>query len=393
MRPSRLVESLVVGAIFMAFWPAPARSQEAAAASRTEGGYELLKATQEVFRSVASDMRRYLVRIDTVGGSQPPNRVITSDDGEESEGPPRPPNPFRELPGSSFEIADGPTTGLIYSSDGYIVTSSFNFVREPLLISVTLSDGRRLEANLVARDQVRKVALLKVDATDLAVPEWSDPRAVEVGQWAVALGMGFGGDAPSVTAGIVGAVGRMNGNAVQTDAKLSPANYGGPLCNVRGRVIGLTVPMGQRPGELAGVELYDSGVGFAIPKDRLEEIVSVLRTGKSLHRGWLGINLNPMAAGVVIRNIADPSPMREAGVLPGDRILSVNGREVRQFQQLVKALYMIPAGDEVELRLEREDEEFTAIVRLARNTELGPLPELEVPEEAPSLVPPGEDEE
>lgn len=369
------------------------RPEQPPPSARPESALELLRATQDVFRSVAADMRAYLVRIDTVGGSQPPNRAIETDDGDELEGPKRPRSPFRDSPGSDFEIADGPATGIVYSSDGYIVSSSFNFVREPLLISVTLPDGRRMAADLIARDQVRKVALLKIDATDLPTPVWSDPRDVEVGQWAIALGLGFGGDAPSVTVGIVSALNRMNGNAIQTDAKLSPANYGGPLCDARSRVIGLSVPMGQRPGELAGVELYDSGVGFAIPKDRLDEIVAVLKTGRSLYRGWLGINLNGAAAGVVIRNVADPSPLREAGVRPGDKILAVNGRPVRHFGQLVKALYMIPAGEEVDLHVQREEEDFVVAVPLARGIELGPLPELEAPLHPTDSLPPPKEED
>ena len=162
----------------------------------------------------------------------------------------------------------------------------------------------------------------------MSPPIWRDPRDIEVGQWAIALGLGFSGSDPSVTVGIVSALNRMNGNAVQTDAKLSPANYGGPLCDVRGQVLGLSVPMAQRPGELAGVELYDSGVGFAVPKDRLDQIVSVLKTGRSLYRGWLGVSVDRSTAGVVIQNVADPSPMREAGVVPGDKILAANGRPV-----------------------------------------------------------------
>ena len=366
---------------------------QAPAAATSAFTLDMARATQEVFRTAAADMRPYLVRIDSVGGSQPPNRVIETDDGDESGQPERPRTPFRDRPGSDFEIADGPATGIVYSSDGYIVSSSFNFVRTPLLISATFPDGRRMAADLVARDQVRKVALLKVDASDLPTPDWVDSRDIEMGQWAIALGLGFGGDAPSVTVGIVSAVNRMNGNAVQTDAKLSPANYGGPLCDIRGRVIGLAVPMGQRPGELAGVELYDSGVGFVIPKDRLDEIVAVLKTGQSLYRGWLGVSIDRSAGGVVIQNVADPSPMRDAGVLPGDKILSANGRQLKHFEQLVKALYMIPAGEEVELRMQREDEDFIATVQLARDIELGPLPDLSEPVDSSESLPLPEDEE
>ena len=131
------------------------QSQRRHLPTRSELDLQLLRDTQAVFRSVAANVRPYLVRIETVGGSQPPNRAIETDDGEESEGPQRPQSPFQDLPGSDFQIADGPTTGIIYSSDGFIVSSSFNFVRDPLLISVTLADGRRMTADLVARDQVR----------------------------------------------------------------------------------------------------------------------------------------------------------------------------------------------------------------------------------------------
>jgi serine protease Do len=301
-------------------------------------------------------------------------------------------NPFRDTPGSSFAVADGPTTGIVYASDGYIVTSSFNFVREPMLIMVTLADGRRLSAELVARDHVRKIALLKVDAAGLPVPHWSELRDVNVGQWAVALGLGFGGEEPSVTVGVISAHGRMQGNAVQTDAKLSPANYGGPLCDINGRVIGICVPMAQRPGELSGIEFYDSGIGFAVPKGRLDEIVSALMTGQSFYRGWLGIQITSnLVGGVVIQRLAEPSPMLEAGALSGDRIVTANGKQIRHFGDLVQALYMLPAGERVELLMERDDSGYEVEVTLARSVDLGPLPEVEEPFD-PSEPPPPDDE-
>ncbi|MEK7710801.1 MAG: trypsin-like peptidase domain-containing protein [Planctomycetota bacterium] len=376
------------------------------------GAVELLKDTQERFRSAAARVQPSLVRIETVGGTQPSLRPVSEEPepkDDDLEGPPAPKrtqNPFRDTVGSGFVVSDGPTTGLVYSSDGYIVTSSFNFVREPALISVTLSDGRRLAADLVARDQVRKIALLKVEAEGLAVPEWVDARdkhpnvqmsehpnmdfstfglldfsgEVRVGEWAIAFGMGFGGEEASITVGIVSALDRMCGNAVQTDAKLSPANYGGPLCDIRGRVIGISVPMAQRPGELAGAEMYDSGVGFAVPRHRVDAIVAELKKGHSFHRGWLGVSLNPRARdAVVVGNIADPSPAREAGVRIGDKVVSIAGKPVKHFGQMVQALYMIPAGETVRLELERDGEPLSLDVVLAESSKLGPLPEIAEP--------------
>ena len=350
--------------------------------------YEQLRATQEMFHAVAVRVRPYLVGVETVGGAQPrvagvavagSGRLDEDDDGTLPK--PRPPNPFRDTPGSSFVIADGPTTGIVYTRDGYIITSSFNFAREPALISVRLADGRRLAADLVARDQVRKIALLKVDASNLSVPDWAEVGGVRVGQWAIALGLGFGGDDPSVTVGIISALNRMHGNAIQTDAKLSPANYGGPLCDLSGKIVGICVPMAHRPGELAGVEMYDSGVGFVIPKRRVDEIVAVLMQGRSIYRGWLGMVADSgVTTGVVVANLADPSPLRRVGIQIGDKILSAEGRDIHNFGQLVKALYLVPAGEEIYLHLERDGIEFGVKVTLARSIELGALPEIAEPE-------------
>ncbi len=372
-----------------------------AAAADSDSALAELKATQAAFHQVATTLRPSLVRIETVGGAQPPNPIETEDE-ETNESPQqkRLQNPFRDTAGSDFALADGPTTGIVWSSDGYIVTSSFNFVREPMLITVALPDGRRVRAELVARDQVHKVALLKVDATGLATPTWATEGDLRVGQWAIALGLGFSQEEPFVTAGIVSALRRMRGTAVQTDAKLSPANYGGPLCDLSGRVIGLCTPMAQRHGELAGVEMYDSGVGFAIGRDRLTAIVERLMRGESVYRGWLGVSLNTrFQSGLVITNLADPSPLRAAGVLPGDRILEINGVAMKHYGLLVRETYMIPAGESVRLKIGRYAEpaappapgaedaeppdgamtEFEVVIRLARNTDLGPLPAIEEP--------------
>ncbi|MCH7592365.1 MAG: trypsin-like peptidase domain-containing protein, partial [Planctomycetes bacterium] len=205
-QPGKPVLPVIWAALFVA---ASTAMLPRAVAVDTPGGaeFDVLKATQEAFRAVSERMRPFLVRIETVGGSQPRGAINVG--GQDDNDPDRP-AAFRETLGSRFVVSDGPTTGIIYSTDGLIITSSFNFVRDPVLISVILSDGTRLAADLVARDQVRKIALLKVNAKGLPVPPWSDPRDLRVGQWAVALGLGFGGDQASITAGIVSAVGRMN---------------------------------------------------------------------------------------------------------------------------------------------------------------------------------------
>lgn len=369
---SRIASVLFV--LCTACFPAAARPLPQSPPSRSEP--DLAK---NLVRDVLTRLSPSIVRIETVGGSQPVD-IVEAESSDDAPGtPPRKPRQetFRDTPGSSFRVADGPTTGIIYSADGYIVTSSFNFVREPELISVVLSDGRRLAADLIARDQVHKVALLKINAKDLPVPAWGSPTDLRVGEGVVALGLGLGSRAPAVSVGIVSALRRMSGNCVQTDAKLSPANYGGPLVRLDGRIIGMCVPMAQRPGELAGIEMYDSGVGFALTKDRVDAIVAGLKTGQSVYRGWLGITVDPHREdAIVIDNLADPSPMRSAGARKGDRIVELDGEVLLHYGQFFQKFALLPAGRSVRMKLLRGEEPLNIEITLARATELGALPEV-----------------
>ncbi len=348
---------------------------------------DLPHAQQLAFRNAVETIKPSVVRIETIGGAQPSDSATAGsgdDTDADEDGLPdaKPaPNPFRDTLGSGFLVADGPTTGIIYDSDGYILTSSFNFVRDPSHITVHLADGRQYVAKLIARDKVRKLALLKVDATGLPTPTWAPVDDIRIGQWAIALGRGFGGAEPSVTVGVVSAMHRMMGNALQTDAKLSPASYGGPLVDLEGRVLGICVPMAQRPGELAGVEFYDAGIGFAVHRERVEEVVRALKTGTSFYRGWLGVSTRQdrKSNQLVVNAIADPSPVKDVGIRPGDAIIQANGKDVKNITHLVQTIYMLPAGEPVYLVIRRQGLDYGYEVILARSDDLGPLAEPEPP--------------
>src|SRR5204862_4223199 len=116
-------------------------------------------------------------------------------------------------------------------------------------------------AKLLGRDETRRLCLLKVDGvSDLAAPEFVPRSEVKVGQWAIAVGVGFGAKEPALSAGIISATSRISGKAVQTDANTSPANYGGPLIDLDGRVLGICVPLSaDTKNAAAGAEWYDSG--------------------------------------------------------------------------------------------------------------------------------------
>src|SRR5262249_44947334 len=141
----------------------------------------------------------------------------------------------------------------------------------------------KLVAKVIANDTTRMLTLLKVEATGLPVPTAVPKKEIKLGYTAVALGrtLASADEAPSISEGIVSAVERIWGKAIQTDAKVSPTNYGGPLVDLQGRVYGILVPASPRgEDEIAGFEWYDSGIGFAIPLEDVNNVLDRLKQGK-----------------------------------------------------------------------------------------------------------------
>src|SRR5262249_18135053 len=187
----------------------------------------------------------------------------------------------------------GPTTGVVVSPDGYVITSAFNFANKPTAVFVTVPGQKeRKVAKTIASDQTRMITLIKVEASGLTVPKAVPKKDVKIGQWSVALGRTLDpnvNNPPSTSAGIISATDRIWGKAIQTDAKVSPVNYGGPLVDAEGRVFGILVPANPfADGDTAGVEWYDSGIGFAIPLEDGLATLPRLKQGEDLHKGLLG---------------------------------------------------------------------------------------------------------
>jgi serine protease Do len=267
--------------------------------------------------------------------------------------------------GQQIHKGTGPTTGLIISPDGYIISSAFNFANKPSAIFVAIPGHReRLVAKVIATDQTRMVTLLKVDAKELPVPAATPKKEIRIGQWALALGRTWASldSLPSVSVGIVSALGRIYGKAIQTDAKVSPVNYGGPLVDLEGRVMGLLVPASPRgQDETAGYEWYDSGIGFAIPLEDIQAVLPRLKERHDLHKGLLGISLQSQdiyAAKPVIANIAPDSTAQRAGIKPGDIVTEVNGVRVVRQAQILHILGDKYEGDTVSVKVQRGKEEL-----------------------------------
>lgn len=258
----------------------------------------------------------------------------------------------------------GPTTGVVVGADGWIVSSAFNFANKPSSILVS-AKGARHVARLVATDRTRMISLLKIEAAGLAVPAGVSRAEVRVGQSALAVGrtLSPGLDSvPSVSLGIVSALDRVWGKALQTDAKVSPVNYGGPLVDLDGRVLGILVPASpQAEGDTAGFEWYDSGIGFAIYFDDVLAAAGRLKAGRDLEKGMLGITLAPGDQNSVEPKIATVAPggaAEKAGFKAGDILRSIGGKPVGTPAQMLHALGRLYQGDKVAVTVRRGMDEI-----------------------------------
>ena len=328
------------------------------------GQLSLLEQEQEAFKAAAAHIAPVVVQVQTFGGLDRVDETLTG---------------------------TGPTTGLVFSSDGFIVTSAFAFAGKPAATIVTLADGKKLDAKIVATDFSRMLTLLKIEANDLPLAEPAPLAELEVGQWTLAVGKAIDFATPNVSPGVLSARNRIWGKAVQTDAKISPFNYGGPLIDLHGRVIGLIVPLSMTSDQtMAGVEWYDSGIGFAVPIDQVNASVERLKTGNDLYRGTLGItpeNPGNLFAPPRTAEVREGGAGEKAGFQKGDLITAINDTPVKSTSEVMRQLGPFYAGDTVRVTMEREGEQSTLEITLEKPTQTSILPE-----QHPTLQP-GDSEE
>lgn len=270
---------------------------------------------------------------------------------------------------------EGPTTGIIISKDGYIITSTFNFLLAPRIITVSLADGRKFNAKLLGKDLTRKICVLKIEGVeDLPVPEFVASEEVNVGQWSVSVGKGFGGLRQSLSLGIISGKNRIFGKALQTDSNISPANYGGPLIDINGRVIGVCTPLTpMQGGAMAGVDWYDSGIGFVISIIDNSQILERLKKGELIEPGVLGIH--PFVSKehpdkIMVDLVTLVSPAEKAGILPGDQIVRINDEVVDGLIKMKLILKKFDAGSAITCELLRSGKKIIVNVILASEREV-----------------------
>lgn len=320
-------------------------------------GADLGLLEEKAFQAAVQRVAPAVVRIETIGGLEQVGNVL---------------------------FGTGPTTGLVVSEDGFILSSAFNFLNRPSSILVQVPGGQRQPAKLVATDHSRMLALLKIDpAKPLPVPRFAEelPR---VGQWAIAVGRAFDTPQPNLSVGIISAVNRIWGKAIQTDAAVSPNNYGGPLIDLRGNVLGLLVPLSpDGSDEVSGVQWYDSGIGFAIAVQDLPKAIGKLKEGKDLYPGILGVRFaegSLLLAEPVIAGSTPNSPAAKAGLKEGDRIVEVAGRKTSRAADVKQQISRHYAGETIRVVLLRGSQRLEKQVALVDKIEpyatpfLGVLP-------------------
>ncbi|HEX9710352.1 MAG TPA: trypsin-like peptidase domain-containing protein, partial [Candidatus Thermoplasmatota archaeon] len=269
------------------------------------------------------------------------------------------------LPPDARQRSSGLGSGFLIDADGTILTND-HVVRGAERIMVTLPDGRDLEAELVGTDEVTDVAVLRVAGENLPAAPIGTSEGLIIGEWAVAIGNPFGNlfsnSEPTVTAGVISAVGRhivpssedrgFYLGMIQTDASINPGNSGGPLVNALGQVIGVNASIFTRSG---GSE----GLGFAIPIDRALRVADDLVRHGEVRRAWLGLDVEPVEAdpwgrtrGVRVSRVVEGSPAARAGIRPGARLLEARGSRLTAPLDFEDVLLDLRAGDEIALSLE-----------------------------------------
>jgi S1-C subfamily serine protease len=264
--------------------------------------------------------------------------------------------------------AGGSGSGVVFTPDGFILTNS-HVVHRAEKIQVTLSDGQSYSAVIIGDDPDTDLAVIRVDAPNLAAAKLGDSSKIKVGQLAVAIGNPYGFQC-TVTAGVISALGRslrsrsgrLIDNVIQTDAALNPGNSGGPLVNSRGEVIGINtaiIPTAQ-------------GLCFAIAVNTAQFVaVRLIKDGK-IRRGYIGVagqNIPlhrrivralelPFETAILITSVEKNSPAQKAGLRDGDILIGFSGETISDIDQLHKLLTEKNVGNRTSITILRRSDKL-----------------------------------
>jgi putative serine protease PepD len=277
----------------------------------------------------------------------------------------------------SVQVGSASGTGFVVRNDGTIVTNA-HVVGQGGAAQVRFGDsGETVPAEVLGTDPSSDLAVLRVDPGStgpLRPLPLADSDQVRVGDSVVAIGNPFGLDR-TATAGIVSSLGReiqapdgfQIDEVIQTDAPINPGNSGGPLLDVRGRVVGVNTQIATGGGSNGNV-----GIGFAVPANRVREVLPALSRGEHIERAYLGVTSSPHPDGAEIQGVTPGSPAQSAGLRAGDVITGVDGRDVSEPEDVSQAIDQLEPGDEVVVEVSRDGESRTMTVELAERPQRTP---------------------
>ncbi len=257
-------------------------------------------------------------------------------------------------------------SGFFISEDGYILTNN-HVVENAEEITVTLNDEREFDAKVIGTDPEIDIALIKIEGKGFPKAEMGDSDKLKVGQWVVAIGNPLGYD-HSVTAGIVSAKGRRLGTGVQsfiqTDAAINFGNSGGPLVDLKGNVVGINTAISSR----------GQNIGFAVPINMAKEILKDLKEKGKVERGALGVTVSKLSNtdkkafkvenGALVQQAHEDMAAYKAGIRDYDVITKINGKKVKDRDDLIRKISSLRAGDKVKVTVIRDGKEKTFNVTL-----------------------------
>lgn len=270
---------------------------------------------------------------------------------------------------------DAPTTGVIVDDEGHVLASSWVVRSEAASIIVSTEADDRFAAKIVGRDEHRDLVLLKIDPKGTKLTPIELPASLKspaIGATMVALARYGESNVPIISSGVMSAVDRLDGTAIQSDVRISPTFYGGPLLGLNGRVAGILIPAVGENGAEDPTAWYDSGIAFAVPTDVIAAKLNRLKGGETIQAGLLGVVIgggDPYAPGTTIAAIRKRSPADRAGLKAGDELVRVGDRIVRRRQEIKSALGRYDAGDAVELEIKRDGKSETVMATLVDSIE------------------------
>ncbi len=283
--------------------------------------------------------------------------------------------PFFGPPGSEERKEQGLGSGVIVSSDGYVVTNN-HVVSDASEIKVTTYDKREFDAEVVGTDPKTDLALLKLkgQVSGLSPIQFGDATNLRLGDVVLAIGNPFG-VGQTVTMGIVSAKGRADlgiidyEDFIQTDAAINPGNSGGALVNMEGKLVGINTAILSRSGGY-------QGVGFAIPSNMASPILDSLKKFGKVTRGWLGVSIQdvdqelvsamklPVSRGILISDVRPGTPAAKAGFRRGDVVTKVDGRAIDSTGQFRNYVAGIGSGKKATFEIVREGQTVSVVAEL-----------------------------